>query len=128
MQETVNDFAATIARLRTGASKKSLTTLYRLFSAENTLLYVGISSRVEQRFFCQHLFEKDWWREVERSTFEHFDYREHAEAAEVKAIETEVPVYNIAHNELGPNIDIEVADVIAAVVKALEDVDLMAAA
>jgi hypothetical protein len=104
--------------------QKALTTLYRFFSSEGVLLYVGISSRVEHRFSCQHLFEKDWWVEVERATFEHFEYREHAEAAEVKAIETEVPVYNIAHNELGPNLDIEVAEMIAAVIRVQEDVDL----
>jgi hypothetical protein len=76
------------------------TVLYRLFTAEGTLLYIGISSRVEYRICCEHLVNKDWFKLVERATFEHFDLRWRAEMAEIKAIQREVPLYNVAHNEM----------------------------
>jgi hypothetical protein len=76
------------------------TVLYRLFTAEGTLLYIGISSRVEYRLCCEHLVHKNWFKVVERATFEHFDLRWLAEEAERKAIEREVPLYNVAHNDM----------------------------
>lgn len=79
---------------------KGFTTLYRLFTVEGTLLYIGISARAELRICCQHLVDKEWFREVERATFEHFDVRHLAEEAEIKAIKREAPLFNIAHNEM----------------------------
>ena len=76
------------------------TTLYRFFDAQDRLLYVGIAGRPAGRAH-QHSKKKEWWTEVTHSTYEHFTTREAAAAAEVAAIVTEQPVYNVVHN--GPN-------------------------
>jgi hypothetical protein len=75
-------------------------TVYRLYSAEGTLLYVGNSSVVEYRLFLQHLVDQSWWREVEGAKFMHFDTKAQAEAEETRAIKRERPLYNVAFNEL----------------------------
>lgn len=73
------------------------TTLYRFFDAQDRLLYVGIAGRPAERAH-QHSKKKEWWSEVDHSTYEHFSTREAAAAAEVAAIVTEHPVYNVVHN------------------------------
>jgi len=73
----------------------STTTLYRMFAADGGLLYVGISSRAAMRWE-QHRGEKPWWSEVARITVEHFADRAAALAAELAAIRSEGPLYNIA--------------------------------
>ncbi len=69
-------------------------TLYRLYDAEDELLYVGISFMPDHRFE-QHRREKHWWVEVDRRELETFPDRKSAEDAERKAIREENPVYNI---------------------------------
>lgn len=76
------------------------TTLYRFFDVQDRLLYVGIAGRPAERAH-QHSKEKEWWLEVTRSTYEHFTTREAAAAAEVAAIVTEHPLYNVVHNTKG---------------------------
>jgi predicted GIY-YIG superfamily endonuclease len=73
------------------------TTLYRLFNAENELLYVGISASAISRF-QQHQVEKDWWTSITATVLEHFDTRTQALAAEQMAIQTEGPKFNVHHN------------------------------
>lgn len=73
------------------------TVLYRLFDAAGTLLYVGISSDPKVRWI-NHAGEKAWFPQVATTTFEWFDTRSSAEAAEVVAIKTEKPLHNIIHN------------------------------
>ena len=74
------------------------TTLYRFFTEDDLLLYVGISISPAQRF-KQHATDKAWWHEVSHATMQHFPDRQSAEMAERRAIRHESPQYNRAHNE-----------------------------
>lgn len=71
------------------------TALYRLFDAEGTLLYIGISGNLKTRF-AKHAVHKPWWPEVARKTVEWHLTRTDAAEAEDKAIKTEKPKHNIA--------------------------------
>ena len=72
-------------------------TLYRLYN-DDTLLYVGISVRVETRL-KEHQAGKVWWADVTRYELSHYPSRESVLAAEYVAIKTEFPVYNKVHAE-----------------------------
>lgn len=73
-----------------------VTDLYRFFDASGRLLYVGISLHAAQRA-SQHRAEKAWWPKVARMEVERVDGdRSDALAAELAAIQTERPIYNIA--------------------------------
>lgn len=74
------------------------TDLYRLYDAEGTLLYIGISKSAMARM-KQHAKEKQWWLEVRRIEIEHvLGGRFDAEFAERRAIESERPKYNVTYN------------------------------
>lgn len=77
------------------------TTLYRLFDAAGDLLYVGISTRPMQRV-REHSKGQTWWTEVASQTFEHFPTRPEAATAELAAIRTENPRYNVAGAKVSP--------------------------
>lgn len=68
--------------------------LYRFFDTADRLLYVGISKELPTRWRSHGLI-KDWWPQVARATIEHYDSRGEAEEAEIKAILTEAPLYNL---------------------------------
>ncbi len=68
--------------------------LYRFFSADDVLLYVGITCDIGHRW-TKHSYEKVWWNEVSRTTIEHFDDRRSVLEAEREAIVNEKPAYNI---------------------------------
>lgn len=72
---------------------KARTALYRLFSVNDVLLYVGISWRPEVRF-ADHARYKKWWPEVTNHQIEWFENRLRAEHAERHAIKTECPLHN----------------------------------
>lgn len=72
------------------------TALYRLFNADGKLLYVGIADDLHRRW-VQHARSKAWWPEVAKKTADWHDSRGDAEKAEVKAIEEELPLYNLMH-------------------------------
>jgi hypothetical protein len=74
--------------------------LYRFFSAEERLLYVGITCNPSPRF-KKHALEKDWWADVARIAIEHFPDRTSALNAERKAIQAEKPSHNIMLNGNG---------------------------
>jgi predicted GIY-YIG superfamily endonuclease len=69
------------------------TTLYRFFDARGQLLYVGITSDLPTRLRTHNRLQ-NWWRDVVRTTLEHFESREAARAAELRAIRDELPRYN----------------------------------
>lgn len=71
--------------------------LYRFFNAGGALLYVGITAALPTRL-ANHRDEKPWWTEVARVTVEHYPNREAVLAAELAAIKSEHPRYNIQHN------------------------------
>lgn len=70
------------------------TTVYRLFDASGSLLYVGIASKAGRRL-AEHANNKAWWSEVGSITFAQFDSRDEAANAEREAIRTESPRYNV---------------------------------
>lgn len=74
---------------------EKLTTLYRFFDENDTLLYVGITIFMPQRA-RQHAKNSEWHRFATRAELEHFESREEALQAESIAIRTERPAYNIA--------------------------------
>lgn len=69
------------------------TSLYRLFDANDQLLYVGVSYSPMRRF-GQHRHTDKRIEHVARAEFQWFDTRAEAEAAESIAIEQEQPLWN----------------------------------
>lgn len=70
--------------------------LYRLYAADSTLLYVGISDNLGRRL--REHSKREWWPDIASTSFEQFDSRMEAERAEVKAIRNEHPKHNVVHN------------------------------
>lgn len=68
--------------------------LYRHFSSDGTLLYIGISN-LEKRRRLQHKSEDKWFKEIARVEVVDFPSREEAKKAERESIERERPKYNI---------------------------------
>lgn len=80
------------------------TALYRLYDAEDRLLYIGITDSPRRRW-AQHAAKQAdaWWPDVARKSVEWFASRTDAEAAEMRAIEQEGPPYNSHHAIAWPN-------------------------
>lgn len=70
------------------------TALYRLFGADGTLLYVGVTRDIPSRF-AQHEVYKPWWPRVARKTMTWYGSRNEALTAELAAIADEGPLFNI---------------------------------
>ena len=68
--------------------------VYRHYAEGDILLYVGYTSRLNRRN-SEHAASESWWREVADTTWESFDSRDEAIHAELKAIQTEHPLWNI---------------------------------
>ena len=74
------------------------TQMYRLYNADGTLLYVGISWSALSRI-TQHKTDKPWWTTVTRVDITTIPGdRAAAEAAERHAIHTQQPLHNVVHN------------------------------
>lgn len=71
-----------------------MTTLYRAFAEDGTLLYVGIAGDPGRRF-NEHALLSAWWTEAARLTLAHYPSRASAMSAELAAIRAERPVYNV---------------------------------
>lgn len=69
-------------------------TLYRLFDADENLLYVGVSCMPGHRLNT-HRKERRWWDQVARLDFVVFPDRQQALEAERRAITTEHPRHNL---------------------------------
>lgn len=67
--------------------------VYRAFSKNNDLLYIGVTQNLKSRV-STHKSSKEWWLEVDRIDEESFDDRISALKAEVVAIKLENPKYN----------------------------------
>lgn len=65
---------------------------YRLYDGAGGLIYVGVTSDIDQRF-ADH-GRKSWWREVRRKDVIWFSTRLDAEYEEARAIESEYPRIN----------------------------------
>lgn len=72
--------------------------LYRLFDANDQLLYVGISKSAIHRLH-QHLEQQPWGDQVASQRIERFPTRQAVEAAEKQAIEREAPIHNVIYNK-----------------------------
>jgi len=70
-----------------------MTHLYRHYSKDGDLLYVGISTSAVARL-AQHKNTSHWFREIGTITVENFDNRDEALAAEKFAIKKEKPLFN----------------------------------
>lgn len=69
--------------------------IYRLYSADDRLLYVGATINLQQRL-RDHGQDKGWWPEVARTEVsEPYESWGLAHAAEIEAIRAEQPVYNV---------------------------------
>ena len=69
--------------------------LYRMFDEADQLLYIGVTRHLIRRK-SKHKKSKAWYGDVSRITCEPFTSRIVAEDAELEAIQTENPRYNIA--------------------------------
>lgn len=72
------------------------TALYRTFDASGVLLYIGISKNFGTRW-KQHARVQPWWPDIQRQTVEWYPDWDVAHAAEVAAIRTENPRFNVMH-------------------------------
>lgn len=71
------------------------TALYRLYDADDVLLYVGIAKDPKARWRSHSRTARaTWWPSVSRKAVEWFDTREAADRAETEAINTEKPLHN----------------------------------
>ena len=71
--------------------------LYRFFTGDGRLLYVGMTRNPARRFE-QHGGTKSWWSEVERIEMEHHATLDALREAERRAIESDHPIHNIRMN------------------------------
>lgn len=69
-------------------------TLYRFYDEDGSLLYVGITCRPSERW-KRHAAGKPWWLDVAEVRLQHYLGRDAVLTAEVAAIQTEYPRYNI---------------------------------
>lgn len=70
--------------------------VYRIYSRDGTLLYVGMSEDPAKRMI-QHRGEKAWPEEVAGFASEEFSDRAAASEEERRAIAVEKPKYNVLH-------------------------------
>lgn len=68
--------------------------LYRMYDSADVLLYVGISANVYTRIPQHHA--RPWWDLVSRIDVQRLPDRRAAALAELEAIRTEHPIYNVA--------------------------------
>jgi excinuclease UvrABC nuclease subunit len=73
--------------------------LYRHFDANGTLLYVGMSLNALNRLI-QHRQVSLWFDEIANITIEKFETKDQLIEAEMQAIKTESPKYNIIHSDI----------------------------
>lgn len=74
------------------------TALYRLYDAEDRLLYVGITNDPDFRWKAHLYSSKPWPKQVARHEIEWHSSRRRALKAEVTAIQAERPLHNGKHN------------------------------
>ena len=76
-----------------------MTYLYRMYDQHNHLLYVGVTNHIDRRM-QQHAQDKPWWYQVHDIEVEVFQDRFAAEQAEINAIQSEYPRFNIKDSVL----------------------------
>lgn len=76
-----------------------MTAVYRLYDADDALLYVGVANRPAERWGTHA--NRPWWTRVARTEITQYPTREEALRGEAKAIRAEHPL----HNQVVPNPD-----------------------
>lgn len=71
--------------------------LYRHFDSEGRLLYIGIANNPKRRMYGHA--RAPWFETVARSTYQRLRNRAEAALAEVQAIRTEKPLWNVVAND-----------------------------
>lgn len=71
--------------------------VYRLFDANDTLLYIGIATAPLERWRSH--YGTSWWSTVVRAHLQFHEDRKSAERAEIEAIGSEHPKHNKLHSE-----------------------------
>ena len=79
-------------------SRPEQTALYRLYGADEALLYIGVSKHFGVRW-QKHAATKPWWGEVRSQTIQWFGTRDEALDAEALAIFGEQPRHNVIHRK-----------------------------
>lgn len=74
-------------------ARDGITYVYRFFSHEDALLYIGVTNDLGTRFTAHQ--KKPWWSQASHSTVEAHGNRALALAAEAMAILNEKPLHNI---------------------------------
>ncbi|MFG3136062.1 GIY-YIG nuclease family protein [Streptomyces sp. NPDC048211] len=77
------------------------TALYRLYTFDGQLLYVGITNNPEVRFKWHA--QMSWWHRVAEKAVEWHPDRGTARCAEAEAIKGEGPILNAMHAAAGPH-------------------------
>lgn len=72
--------------------------LYRHFSKDGTLLYVGISLNALLRQHAHKTGRSPWYQQIAKIEIENFSSKKAALEAEKKAIKNDKPLYNVIHN------------------------------
>lgn len=96
--ETLAEQLKLAAEMRRGVGDR--TALYRLYDADDELLYVGITKNTAQRW-KQHKQLKSWWSRVARRDVAWLDSRPDALLAEHRAIVAEHPLHNSPNDPQG---------------------------
>lgn len=73
--------------------------LYRHYSDDNKLLYVGKTSVSAFYRMGQHSHSARWYNKIAKMTIQNFNSEAELSAAEIDAIKFERPIYNIVHNK-----------------------------
>lgn len=76
--------------------------LYRMYGPERRLLYIGLTTNLEDRL-ADHRSMKRWWEDVVTIEIEHFPTRAGAVEAERRAIIDEVPEHNVTNGYAAPS-------------------------
>lgn len=75
-------------------SKRVRYILYRIYDDHGKLLYVGATTNPALRYSAHH-HSQPWWDDAAEIKLEHLDSAEELTSAELFAIETEAPEYNL---------------------------------
>ena len=70
-------------------------TLYRCYTENSLLLYVGMTSTTIERRFSVHRCRSPWWKFVDHITLQSVPTRTRLAEAEAAAIELEKPAFNV---------------------------------
>lgn len=98
--------SVTLGKVPVQSTRPGHTALYRFFSADGALLYVGITKRLTTRF-REHSNTSKWWPVAHSHSVEWYATRTLAGRSERAAISDEKPLHNVLHT---PRARLPIAD------------------